>query len=410
MRSRILTSLLLGLIAAPLAPARAQQPAPAGSEADQAGEGSETEGTDVADEEPPATSPRQPPARAGQRDAAPGEVHTVVPGDTLWELSQRYLGTPWYWPKVWSYNPTIANPHWIYPGNQVRMSPEGAQAPEGGAAVTEVQGRDEGEGGDTLGLEPRSGEDLVEVSGRIGFEPRAAASRRVVHEGFVTRREVEESGVIDSSFSEALMLSYPDTVYVRFRNRDAARVGDRYVVFRTVTEVRHPVTGEPVGFLTRFLGTLQVVGLSRSVVTAQVAGTWDEMTRGDRVGAFGERMVESVQERPNETEVRAVVVTALVPYLTILGEHHEVVLDRGSADGVQLGNTFTVVRQQDLGGNFMNPARDQDPELPLEEVARCLVVDVKENTSNCLLTRSIREVVPGDRVEMRVGKAPRASR
>src|SRR5215471_14225181 len=65
------------------------------------------------------------PDQAGQSDnsaaASPGQVHTVVRGDTLWDLSQHYLGTPWYWPKVWSYNPEIANPHWIYPGNQVRF-------------------------------------------------------------------------------------------------------------------------------------------------------------------------------------------------------------------------------------------------------------------------------------------------
>src|SRR6185295_1493185 len=63
--------------------------------------GGETEGAEM-------EAPRQPGTVAvkpgGQRDAAPGEVHTVVKGDTLWDLSQHYLGNPWYWPKVWSYN------------------------------------------------------------------------------------------------------------------------------------------------------------------------------------------------------------------------------------------------------------------------------------------------------------------
>jgi len=43
------------------------------------------------------------------------EEHTVVPGDTLWDLCAKYLNNPWYWPRVWSYNPEISNPHWIYP-------------------------------------------------------------------------------------------------------------------------------------------------------------------------------------------------------------------------------------------------------------------------------------------------------
>src|SRR4029079_15071594 len=45
-------------------------------------------------------------------------VHTVKRGDTLWDLSGHYYGNTWGWPKVWSYNPQISNPHWIYPGDQ----------------------------------------------------------------------------------------------------------------------------------------------------------------------------------------------------------------------------------------------------------------------------------------------------
>jgi hypothetical protein len=234
--------------------------------------------------------------------------------------------------------------------------------------------------------------------------------RRVVHTGFVTARELDEAGRIDSSFSEALMMSFPDTVYVRFKNRAGAKLGDRYVVFRTEQEIRHPNTGDKVGFLTKFLGVLRVTAVSDKLVTAQVQETWDEVTRGDLVGPFGEQLAETVTPRANEREVKATVVTALVPHLTLFGEHHEVVLDKGRSDGVQQGNTFAIVRQQDLGGNFMNPAKGQNPDLPVEDVAVCLAVDVKDRTTNCLLTRSIREVVPGDRAVSRVTPAPSAQR
>ncbi len=72
------------------------------------------------------------------QDAAPSEVHSVVKGDTLWDLSQRYLGSPWYWPKVWSFNPEIANPHWIYPGNQVRFYRSGDEGPSRVEVATPV--------------------------------------------------------------------------------------------------------------------------------------------------------------------------------------------------------------------------------------------------------------------------------
>ncbi|HEY2734697.1 MAG TPA: LysM peptidoglycan-binding domain-containing protein, partial [Polyangiales bacterium] len=50
------------------------------------------------------------------------ETHTVQEGDTLWDISDRYFGDPWHWPELWSYNPEITNPHWIYPLDQVRLS------------------------------------------------------------------------------------------------------------------------------------------------------------------------------------------------------------------------------------------------------------------------------------------------
>jgi hypothetical protein len=401
----------LGLALAPL-PALAQVPEateqPQDEQSPQAPEqqdAAETQGADVVDA--PASAPQ------GARTSAPGEVHTVVPGDTLWDVSQRYLGNAWYWPKVWSYNPEIANPHWIYPGNLVRLFPAGEEAPsqvEAGAAPTGVATTELPSSGDfeAPSAFEASDEGQVTVSGKIGFVPKQG--RRVVHAGFVTSRELDEAGRIDSSFSEALMLSYPDTVYVRFKNRGGAKLGDRYVIFRTEEEIHHPNTGAKVGFLTKFLGVLRVTRVSDKLVTAQVQETWDEVTRGDLVGPYGEQLAETVAPRPNEREVKATVVTALVPSLTLLGEHHELVLDKGRADGVQQGNTFAIVRQQDLGGNFMNPAKGQDPELPLEDVAVCLAVDVKERTTNCLLTRSIREVVPGDRALMRVTPAPSAQR
>ena len=70
----------------------------------------------------------------------PGEVpdtHVVQKGDTLWDLSSRYYRNAWGWPKLWSYNPQITNPHWIYPGDLIRLLPPG-----GGAGA----GADGGEG------------------------------------------------------------------------------------------------------------------------------------------------------------------------------------------------------------------------------------------------------------------------
>jgi hypothetical protein len=333
---------------------------------------------------------------------APGRVHIVTKGDTLWDLSQQYLGTPWYWPKVWSYNPQIANPHWIYPGNQVRFFQGGEEVPMRVDTAVSSGPRSP----DAIDLEDRT---EVQVTGRIAYRPSSALP--VTRQGFVTTNELEEAGTIDASPSEALMLSYPEMVYISFRNNNAVKVGDRYLVFRPNGEVNHPVTDRRYGYLTQITGSVRVIKKSGDIATAQIEpDSFDEIHRGDRVGPAGEKLVASIEERPNDRALRGFVLGAMVPYLTILGEHQLVLIDQGSSHGVHPGNTFTVVRKHDPAVNvqaFIYPSRAVDPGLPIEDTANCMAVDVHDKVSVCVLTRSLREVVYGDRVEMR--PAPRAS-
>ena len=47
--------------------------------------------------------------------------HTVVPGDTLWDIAEELLDDPWLWPELWYANPNIENPHLIYPGDKISL-------------------------------------------------------------------------------------------------------------------------------------------------------------------------------------------------------------------------------------------------------------------------------------------------
>lgn len=342
----------------------------------------------------------------GAKASGSGTSHTVERGDTLWDLSQKYMGSPWYWPKVWSYNPEIANPHWIYPGNLVRFFTTGEEVP------TQV------EAGEPLGDPLEEGTpmaddaDKVQVAGKIGYQPKSGVHLRT--KGFVTAKEVEEAGRIVGSFEESEMLSFPQQAYVQFKNKGGARLGDKYLIFRTEKEVIHPKTEDPVGFLTMILGTAKAVAANNEFVTVQITASYDEIRRGDMIGPFGESLFKTVGDRPADRDIKGTIVSSIYPWESTVGQNSLVVLDVGSDQGVQPGNVFHILRQQEgLTYENLNYPPAFDGRWPVENVGSCIAFDVKSSASTCVLTRSLREIAAGDFVESKAGgssSAPRASR
>lgn len=49
------------------------------------------------------------------------DEYVVVKGDTLWDISGKFLEKPWQWPSIWQANPQVANPHLIYPGDRLSL-------------------------------------------------------------------------------------------------------------------------------------------------------------------------------------------------------------------------------------------------------------------------------------------------
>ncbi|MGP1665230.1 MAG: LysM peptidoglycan-binding domain-containing protein, partial [Rhodanobacter sp.] len=61
-------------------------------------------------------------AAGAQLRADHPDSYTVVRGDTLWDISAKFLAKPWLWPEIWQANPQVRNPHLIYPGDVLNLS------------------------------------------------------------------------------------------------------------------------------------------------------------------------------------------------------------------------------------------------------------------------------------------------
>lgn len=383
-------------------------------------------------------SPRPPPDANIKPVPGTPEEYTIVKGDTLWDLSQKFLSNPWYWPKIWSLNPSIENPHWIYPGNKLRIVPgeAGEQAPaqvqeetEMGVDAMAANAPEEPEPGaspDTLVSPPsspdldvvsknsregRASQNSVSVSGKLAFSPPPVITVRT--SGLVTPEEMRDSGALEASFEEKQMLATYDTAYARFADEVPAKPGEKLLIFRPAGTIVDPVSHRTLGRQTKTVGVAKVLSIQGTQATVQIERTFEEVERGDRVRPWIAQE-KRIAPRPNTADVVGRIVQAVNPGLTTYGEANEVFIDRGSADGVQDGNTFAVVRQGDgLSNAFVTQSytageqgrRSAKADVPEENVGLLLVVDTREHLSTAVVVKSVRELQAGDMVEMRASGA-----
>jgi len=322
------------------------------------------------------------------------QTHVVKEGDTLWDITQTYYGDPYKWPKVWSYNPDITNPHWIYPDEEVRLRP----------------GDDE-----VIKTAPRG---LARTKQRIkGDQPIYMAEY-----GFLDADALADAGYIIGANEDHMMLSDTDRAYVRFNKGVEPEIGRNYTVFRTIeTSDQSPTIryiereeGEK-GTLVRIYGELRLrdYDQDRQVGRAEVVNALDAIERGFRLAPL-ERRFYWVDVVPASGSLRATVVASLYPR-KLPSTDQIVFVDVGAEQGVVLGNRFYIVRQGDewrrsaerrMGREVQTavPPPKEPKEYPWEVVATGRAVNVQAQTTAIMLERATRPVEMGDRAELRQGE------
>ncbi len=318
--------------------------------------------------------------------------HIVRRGDTLWDITWFYFNNPFNWPKVWSYNPKISNPHWIYPGDQVRLYPEGQGPKPDAAAVVGIGQPDVNNNNDNNQPNRRPSSDAGEFS-----------LRQVA---FVSDDKLNFSAVIDGSTDEKLMLSLGDSVYLSYSKNKPPKIGKRYAIYKSRETVKHPVSGDRVGAFVRVIGELEVVSVKKGKrARAIITNSTDVIERGALVGPL-KRQFKKIKVSPNEVDAQGTIVAQLFAD-QLIGATQVVSIDLGSKAGLKEGNRLFVVRRgdayEDLGGKLSNAGQD-DRRFPARAIGEIIVVQVGKTSSLCLVNLVIQEIAVGDKVLIRKSK------
>lgn len=318
-----------------------------------------------------------PPPPAGAEAYPGGLIHTVVEGDTLWDLAAKYLGSPWKWTELWERNRFLTNPHYIYPGIHVVIFPP----PEKDYALAKEAPPEA----------PAKAAEPVPVPSKVAPPPGPATldilPAEFVRAGDFLKEKPSGIGAIRGGEDPRVSFSEGDKVHLALTKEIPG--GQLLGVYR----VRGPVTSPGVlpgsGYVKYLVGIIQSTGKQNGEAYGVVRKSFEDLVREDLIS----------EEIPSYSPVPLSAGPSGKEATVVAGqwENEEqsdrnfVFLDRGSSSGVSVGNVFRLM-------NFADESDGTTPVLQssaLMDVGVAVIVRTRPDSSTAFVTGSRRSFPAG---------------
>ena len=315
------------------------------------------------------------------------ERYVVVPGDTLWSISQRYTESPWRWPELWNMNKNeIRNPHLIYPGNVLVLDRARSQLSIGGAA------------GGTVRLSPRT---RAESLGKAEIPSIPAA----IIEPFLTRPLVvepdgiEKAPTIIASEGDHVISATGHTAYVRGIGESKE---ETWYVYRRGNALVDPDTNQALGYEAIYLGTARVTRPG-DPATVVLTSTVQEVGAGDKLVPAGRAQPVNYAPHAPATRLKGRVMSIYggLGKVGEAGPQSIITINRGKADGMEVGHVLALYAS---GGTVRDRSRPKEAKdafinLPDERAGLAFVFRVFDRVSYALVMHVTRPIAPRDVVQ-----------
>jgi len=306
------------------------------------------------------------------------ERYTVVKGDTLWDISGRFLDDPWYWPEIWHVNPQVSNPHLIYPGDRLALV-----YIDGKPRITKVASNN-----GIVKLSPKVRSERIDTP--IPTIPLDAISSFLTDTRIVSPELINEAPYILEGEDSRIIIGAGDRVYARGK-KPADKVG----VFRRSKEFIDPDTDEFLGLEARSIARGDVSAENGDVLTVDLTRSSEEVRIGDRLLVNEDRrLTTSFMPSSPDEEIEGKMI-AVDGGVTQIGQYNVVAINRGEREGLKAGNVMAVLK----AGNFVrDPITKETVELPSERAGLLMVFQVYEKMSYGLILQATRPLSVGDKV------------
>ena len=311
------------------------------------------------------------------------DTHTVAKGDTLWDISARFLENPWMWPEIWHVNTQIENPHLIYPGDLIRLI-----YLEGGEPRLTLT---RASGGRTFKLSPQiralTAEEAIETIPLEKINSFLSKSR------VVGKKDLKLAPYILSGADQHLIVGAGDTAYARGSFSEKYTV---YGIYRGGQKYVDPETKEFLGIQAFDIGSGTLAGVEGEIATLEIIRTTEEIRSGDRLLRQEERPIESTfYPSPPASDISGVIL-AVEGGVSQVGKMDVVVINRGEREGMIPGNVMSVYKR---GGKVRDRVTGDTVMLPDERSGLMMVFKVFEKVSFGLVLEARQGLKIGDKVQ-----------
>lgn len=308
--------------------------------------------------------------------------YVVKKGDTLWDISGRYLYKPWYWPKLWNLNRAqIKDPHWIYPGDVLVLDRR--------TGTLRLE-----RGGRPLATEKLAPHARVMDDSAVGSVNAKAIQSFLARPAVVDEDEFFDAPRIVAGTDSRSLMGAGDTAYA---DKLGGSRGQRWQIYRPVRQLTDPDTGEKLGYEVAYAADSRVEqpaqGKEAAVLT--ITRSASEVSLGDRLRHGEDAGFVNYAPHAPDKQVSGKVIGTYAG-VESAGQFYSVVVNRGARDGLEPGHVLAVKKaayttQPD--GTFSRSIT-----IPAEPIGHLFVYKVAPKVAYGLLLGLTKPASVGDEV------------
>ena len=282
-------------------------------------------------------------------------THTVKKGDTLWSICEKYYGDPYLWPELWEMNQFVTNPHWISPGDIIKLfEHKEIKLPPVKKVVKQKK-------------QPATIRNLMGVD--------VSSFTNVNALGLLLHEMIVPWGKIFDFKTEKILLSEGDTVYVKMY-KENIKPGDKFTIYSISDPINHPLTRQPFGYIYSFKGILEMGKAQKGYHIAKISESFKTIYKNDLLIPY-HPVSSCILPIPYQNDISAHIVTAK-DKLELLGQYSVVYIDAGSKKNIQKGNIFEAIQERE---STSEPLTKETVALPPTILGKILILKTTEDTS-----------------------------